>query len=351
MNATIAIWATSTVGAALFLAAGFIWGRGRATPDSQPTPTPGPSATEGAMFRKATQLEARLAEVEAQQAQAVSDCTAAVAERNEAIRARDEALARQDASPVQAPGESLQYQVISLETEVKQLRDEKVILNTKTVALEQELERLKRPKKKDTADVEKLVSEQASLERRRKELELTRASLNRHKVENKKLTANVRALEAEKVRLEMQLEDSRQVDLTAENTHDTIRFSAVATTPITDVSDTDLQALVDKVATGADVRVAVLADSLGLKVVGRGPETDELAAAAALLADVGQRTIKLLPVEALHRLELITDDALQASVFPFSTARGDLVLASLSRGTGPDLDLVERVKERVARVV
>lgn len=302
------------------------------------------------MFRKATQLETRLVEAEARRDQAIIDCNAAVAERNDAARARDDAVARLEASPVQAPGESLQYQVISLETEVKQLREEKVILNTKAVALEQELDRKKRPQNQETAEIKKLVSEQASLERRRKELELTRASLDRHKVENTKLKATLRTLEAEKVRLKMQLEDASSVEQDGRE-HDTIRFSAVATTPIADLPDTDLQALVDKVARGPDVRVAVLADSLGLKVVGRGPETDELAAAAALLADVGQRARKLLPVEELHRLELITDEAMQASIFPFATARGDLVLASLSRGSGPDLDLVEQVKERVARAV
>jgi len=335
MNPTVAIWATSVVGAALFLAAGFLLGRSRARTSTVATPDTGPSAAEGALYRKATQLEARLAQVNN--------------ERDEAIRARDEA--RQEANPVKASGESLQYQVISLETEVRQLREEKVILNTKAVALEHERDQLRSQqtaKKDGGGEVKKLVSEQAALERRRKELELTRASLDRYKVENEKLNANVRTLEADKVRLEMTLEDERQEP--EENSRDTQPFSSVSTTPIADQPDTDLQALVDKLARAANVRVAVLADSVGLKVVGRGAETDELAAAAALLADVGQRAAKLLPVEQVDQLILDTE-ALKATACPFSTARGDLVLAALTDGPGPDHALMDKIKDRVAKLV
>ena len=349
MNATIAIWATSVVGAIVFLAAGFFWGRVR-TGVTPAAPTP--SASEGALLRReATRLETRLTEAEAERDRAVTELNAAVGARNEALRGREEALAKLQASPVTSSGEPLQYQVISLETEVRQLREEKVILNTKAVALEHELDQLRRQenKKGDDEVVKKLVTEQARMERRRKELELTRTSLDRHKVENHKLKANIRTLEAEKVRLEMQLEDvQHEVE---EDGHDTQRFSAVSITPIADMPGDDLQAQVDSLARGANVRVAVLADSLGLKVVGRGDETDELAAAAALLADVAQRAARLLPVEEIERLELVSDGAVRTSIYPFNTARGELVLASMAEGDSPDHDLVDRVKERVARLV
>ena len=342
MNPMVAIWATSLVGAALFLAAGFLWGRARTGSAGVARVALSPSAAEGALFRKATQLEARLAEANAERDEAIG-------ERNEALRARDEAVSQQRASPVQASGGSLQYQVISLETEVRQLREEKVLINTKAVALEHELEQSRRASKRESGGVEKLVTEQAALERRRKELELTRASLDRYKVENQKLLANLRTLEADKVRLEMRLEDEQREG--AEQGRDTQPFSAVSTTPMVDLLDTDLQALVDQVARDVDVRVAVLGDSLGLKVVGRGAETDELAAAAALLADVAQRAVRLLPVEGIARVELLTGDALVATVCPFSTARGDLVLAALGSGSGPGQDLLEQVLARVARLV
>ena len=342
MNPTVAVWATSVVGAALFLVAGFVWGRVRAGSAGAAKLAPGPSAAEGALFRKATQMEARLAEAEAERDEAIRV-------RNEALRARDEAVTKMAASPVQASGESLQYQVISLETEVRQLREEKVLLNTKAVALEHEVEQSRRAGKQEGGGVKKLVSEQAALERRRKELELTRASMDRYKVENQKLLASLRTLEADKVRLEMRLEDRQQEE--EEEGRDTQPFSAVSTTPIAELPDTDLQALVDKVARGVDVQVAVLGDSLGLKVVGRGAETDELAAAAALLADVAQRAVRLLPVEDIARLDLHTGAAMVATVCPFSTARGDLVLAALGSGSGPDQDLLEKVKERVAHLV
>ena len=343
MNPTIAIWATSVVGAALFLGAGILLGRARAGAAGATTPDPGPSAAEGALYRKASQLEARLAEAEGAR-------DSAALERDEAVRARDEATARLQASPVKASGESLQYQVISLETEVRQLREEKVTINTRAVALEHELGQLRSQSTREKdGDVKKLVSEQAALERRRKELELTRASLDRYKVENQKLTANLRTLEADKVRLEMRLEDVQQIE--ESDTRDTQVFSAVSTTPIADLPDNDLQALVDNVARSADVRVAVLADSLGLKVVGRGQETDELAAAAALLADVGQRAARLLPVEDVARVVLHSSEALRATICPFSTARGDLVLAALSQGSGPDHDLVQTFQQRVSKLV
>jgi len=342
MNPMVAIWATSLVGAALFLAAGFLWGRARAGSAGAARVAPGPSVAEGALMRKVTQMEVRLAEAHAERDEVIG-------QRNEALRARDEAVTQLRASPVQASGGSLQYQVISLETEVRQLREEKVLHNTKAVALEHELDQSRRASKKEGGGVKKLVSEQAALERRRKELELTRASLDRYKVENQKLQANLRTLEAEKVRIEMRLEDVQQEE--EEQGRATQPFSTVSTVPLADLPDTDLQALVDKVACGVDVRVVVLGDSLGLKVVGRGAETDELAAAAALLADVARRAVRLLPVEEIVRLELLTGEAMVATVCPFSTTRGDLVLAALGSGSGPDQDLLEKVKERVGRLV
>ena len=54
---------------------------------------------------------------------------------------------------------------------------------------------------------------------------------------------------------------------------------------------------------------------------------------------------------AFTRVVLHSDEALRATICPFTTPRGDLVLAALSQGSGPDHEQVERFQQQVSRLV
>lgn len=332
MTPMVTIWITSLVGAVLFLMAGFMLGRIRSMAAAR-TESGGPSAAEGALFRKATRLETLLAEV---------------------TRERDVAQqALLGSGGSETPDDATRYQLLSLETEIKQLKEQGRKQQAREVALQQELQqhRSQSSKKTEGGEIKKLQSEQATLERRRRELELARASLERYKVENNKLRANIRSIEAQKATLEMRLDGVEQeLNAAAGAQGNTKRFGVVSTTPITDLQGADLQTCVQRLA-GSGTRAAVLADSFGLKVVGTGQETDELAAAAALLADAGSRASRLLPATEVRDVRLTTDPSLVATAYPFSTARGSLVLAVLGQGPGPDRGQLQRAMAQISKLV
>lgn len=342
MSATVAIWIASVVGAGVFLGAGLLLGRRRGgARSSQPTEQ-AVSPREAGLHRQVMRLETRLSEMTDQR-----------------DRAQQQAASASEAQYEPSAGQQMGNLLRQLDQEVERRRAAVAHTDSLMRDLEAAHAQLAR---NDGEEVGRLASEQASLERRRTELERVRAALDRSRAEARQLREELdqlqqqsRAVEAANVTLQMQLGNSGDGrDTQPDAAPPRAGADAMETKPTTrmpQLAATDLKGLVEQLAVDQTVRGAVLADSVGLAIVGAGEEQDELAAAAALLADVGCRAARLLPVHSVSQISLADEEVLVATAHPLETPSGRLVLATLAHSPGPGPDVIQRVAARLAELV
>ncbi len=109
-----------------------------------------------------------------------------------------------------------------------------------------------------------------------------------------------------------------------------------------------MQALVNQVAGRETSRGAVIADDLGLVVSGTGEHTEELAALATAINEIGRRAKSLLPMAPLSILKLVDANLLTLAVQPLDTSSGPLILATLSVGDTVERELVDQTIQDAA---
>jgi hypothetical protein len=100
-----------------------------------------------------------------------------------------------------------------------------------------------------------------------------------------------------------------------------------------------LQALVDGVSGGADIRSAVVADDLGLVVASHGELSDEVAAVGALFGRAGLQAQKVLPLHKVQRVTVEDDQNVTLTLRPLTTddsVEGDLALITLAVGSSTE---------------
>jgi hypothetical protein len=98
-----------------------------------------------------------------------------------------------------------------------------------------------------------------------------------------------------------------------------------------------LQALVDELAGGAQIRAVVVADELGLVVAASGENGDELAAAGVVIVHAGARVGQLLPVGKLRKLIMQDEHDLTVTVRPLDDENGNLSLVTLGLGDSQEV--------------
>jgi len=228
----------------------------------------------------------------------------------------------------------------------------------------QNLEKMKQDLESvDKKAVSRLESEQSSLEKRRTRLEHAQADLDMAQKELKRTRAKL--VGAEKARQETEAR-VRQMHKRLKEL-ETGEFATEEPTLIRKIKagedstdqpeialdgDDSLQDLLEKLVIGEGASSAVLADHMGLSIVGSGAHHEELAAAAALLSDTGQRMAALLEFNGkLPRISLIDENSMTAEVYPFSAPHGPLILATLAVRPGPDMNLVTQAMEHVYSLV
>jgi predicted regulator of Ras-like GTPase activity (Roadblock/LC7/MglB family) len=89
-------------------------------------------------------------------------------------------------------------------------------------------------------------------------------------------------------------------------------------------------------------RAAVLADQQGLLIAGTGEHAKELAVVAALYDEMASKVPEDLPLSHLQEIHMVDENAVTLAVQPLSVAADRLILVSLSVGSGPDKDSIDR---------
>lgn len=94
-----------------------------------------------------------------------------------------------------------------------------------------------------------------------------------------------------------------------------------------------MERVIDALMKRKDVRGVALADPIGLPVVEKGSFTEEIAAVAAHITKLSNKTIRLLPFGALRSISLQDENALTVTIHPFITLeKSQLILATLTTG-------------------
>jgi len=242
--------------------------------------------------------------------------------------------------------------------ETTYLKQEVTAALTKAKAAEQALARIKRERDALAIRVNALELHGAPTRVEKRPLELLDPSLleagefgelsvhERHTRDNLMQGAlgELEKLRAELDSVQEQREDlKRQVEvLTSENvslrsinqlhTSPTGEFTSIS--EALEVKGDVMERVVDALMARKEVRGVALADPIGLPVVEKGSFTEEIAAVAAHITKVSNKTIRLLPFGVLRSIALQDENALTVSIHPFITMeKSQLILATLSTGS------------------
>jgi hypothetical protein len=386
MTPLSAVWITSTIGAVLFFLGGFFVARTRfagAAPDVPALPPPiiPPAEDDKQAARELERVTSELEQVREERdqlleraADAGDDLQARTSELQEQLQKandeRDRALQQVAISghDVQSENIALQASVEVMEKELEQLKEERDTYKDEAKQNKTELEIVREKLRKQTRRaVDRLQSEQSTLQQRRAKLEAVSADLDRSRGEllavrsqleqseksRKKAEKDATHLREQVLKLEQEIhEASRKPGRT---TIDATPMTPPPTAPseeqLSQLRDASLESLIEQLAKGDETRSAVLADSEGLAIVGSGVHAEELAAAAAMLANTGQQASELLPMADRIRVDLLDRDQLAASVHPFTTGQGRLLLATLATSPGPDDRLIYEAQKRASSLL
>ena len=108
-----------------------------------------------------------------------------------------------------------------------------------------------------------------------------------------------------------------------------------------------LQTVVDELEKTERSRGAIVADRAGLVVAGGGEQAEPLAAAAAILSEVGERIQQLLTLGAADCLTYVDENGLVFATHPIAIPSEELLLATLSVGSPPGRELVDGLIARL----
>lgn len=112
-----------------------------------------------------------------------------------------------------------------------------------------------------------------------------------------------------------------------------------------------LEAAVWPLASQKNARTTVVADHLGLPIVGYGEHQEALAALCGLLVELDRNAQRLLPLTNITGITLQADHGAAVSVCRWRHTDDTLTLATLTAGPGPDAGRLESVLGQVARTL
>ena len=295
MSPVAAICFASLVGASLFTAAGFVWGRLRAWTEMAAS-TGSVAVGVGAFAERDASAELRALRTELEQ------------ERG--------ALARRSAE-----GAALRLKVDEL---TARLADAE----------------------RKSADAEKLRGVEESRRELAIEAEVLKARLvDADYVRNENATLRAASRESNDLRSKVRdLEErlaTRGLDMERTIREPLANFTGVAGNAGGE-GPARFREVLDGLSRSESVRAATIADDLGFPVETIGDHADALAALSGFLAQVASKARQLLPLGAVRRIVLVDDDDNTVTNSRYLTEYGPLALVTLSEGPCPDWESGER---------
>ncbi len=118
-------------------------------------------------------------------------------------------------------------------------------------------------------------------------------------------------------------------------------------TPTFNCLGKSLEEIIYQLAELEGCRGAVFADNLGLAVAGSGDNVDSLAGMAAVFTKVEERIHSLFSFGSMQKLIMSDDNQLTLTAYPFPLPDDNLVLTTLSVGSGPDMQQVRELMKQV----
>jgi hypothetical protein len=391
VNAELLLWLASIAGAALFLGAGVLIGRGAqaralaaASSELERTLEGGEERDErlSAARTENEHLKAEMLRTESdlrRQAADIARLTGELAERK-----RQQEATRGELAAAKEQGLSARHDKVRLEAAADRHRTAETALREALARAEDqqgELEARARKVRELEAALESLKIEQLRWQERERQLEQAHKAAAVDPEVEKTLRHDLavaretgRTLEEQRQRLEEsnaqlrgQLETmtARVAGLTAlerENADLRIRAMAGDLAARVAVQGKDrrssaadaalggqaFQHLVEQVGGLDPVRSAVVADELGLVVACHGTHGEELAAIGALFARSGSEARKVLPLDQLQRVIVEDERNISVTVRPLrstdaGTSDSELTLVTLAVGAEPDPGQMARI--------
>jgi chromosome segregation ATPase len=287
------------------------------------------------LTRQCDALKAELTRLKAEAEQAKAGRLAAEQEVRRANRDLEDLRERN----AQSEGQVLELERLRQQArEVDTLREERSRVNAALQEARQEIASLRG----EAAAALSLTTENSELKIRLQLLSEQLGELEQLREENARLrssTAAATELEAELDRLRAENARLRARSLVQEPPR--AASSAARTRP--DGLGGSLQSLLDRVSGDPSARGAIVSDRAGLLVAGGCEQADALAAAAAMLSDVGRRLRQILTLGTVQILTCLDENGLVFTTLPFSVPPDDLLLATLTVGAPPERQALERM--------
>lgn len=345
MNPWFSIWMLSAFGAGLFFACGTVFMRlraARAVGGVDVTLVTGELKATRAHMLEQERVKKKLQD---SQYELVQELSKSQLELKRVSHELQEVRASQ--LPPASQPESEHGEFESLQTEITQLRHDFTLQARELTRAERAVENSSLAVKKLEARITELQQrvhdEPTSPAELQRELEYTRQSLIAREAELERLhTANTRLSAVEVELAEAQLDVERLRD-EARGLRAELYRAGAAPAPNTDRPQVEargaaLQQLVENEIGSGRAKSAVIADELGLLVVGSGVVEqygDALAAFGAYLADFGTKTRDLLPLCALRQVVVRDDRDTTLTVQPLAADDAGLALVTLAVSNTP----------------
>lgn len=363
MSAVAVAWLVSILGALLFTAAGYLAAAARRTisPERKSTAPPFAEELHDTLRTKCQSLEREIAALrthgdtlhedndrlraEADRTRAEVDKLRVENERLRASAATDKSLAASELAELRRAVERAQNERAELmaardrhASEGRELRRERDELMAEIRRLRDDLE-ARDKHNRDLAmqlevaqgravEVERLLNENAQLRNYVAEVD----ELRRQLAETRALLAQVRALEFAKARPPSLRPTARGTGATGDKT-------------------AALNAVLQSLSAGTDVRTVVVADGIGLPIAGLGDHVEALAALAGAVSGLIEKVKEFLPLSSARRVTLVDVNDMVVTMVPDPSGSSDLSLVTLSGAPGADANAVSRALADITHIV
>lgn len=107
--------------------------------------------------------------------------------------------------------------------------------------------------------------------------------------------------------------------------------------------------MLDRIGGAKGLRAAVLADGMGLPIACVGEHPESLAGFSGFLAQAATRAADFLPIGPIRRI-VIEDDRL-GTITACNVAGSDILLATLTRGPGPEPGKMVQILDEASSVL
>ena len=364
MSAVAIAWLASSVGAALFVAAGYLAGSARQRPLAMELAPD--SAEPGAQdLLDEARAQQRAVELEAQR----------LRQENAQLR-----LNLTTAAPAAAPIQPAGDDHAELRREQERSRTERARLTAERDEMARRRDRLEADARKHERERDELTAE---LGRVREELRVAAAgridphALDQIESEKRDLLLKLQVAEGRAAEAARLLDENANLRRAAGESAEMRRQLAEAQSQLTQFralkfskedrslaqvvplprstiagdKSAALHAVLESLSAGSDVRSLVLADGMGLPVAGLGDHVEALAALAGVATGFIAKAQELLPLASARRMTVIDVNEMALTLVPDPSGASELCLVALSGAAGAKLTEASRALVDIAQIV